>query len=255
MTTSGVALHKAYAVTHVGCVRVRNEDSILLKQDMEKNCLLAVVADGMGGHQGGATASATAVELFDAGWDLLQSGTRLVDSLLDGHWLTRIAQLAHEAIRIKALQDTELASMGTTLVVAALCGNRASIAHIGDSRAYRFNGADLLQVPLDHSLVQRMVDDGAMTESEAERSPLRNYLTRSLGGGDQSGKPDICALEMQAGERLLLCSDGLTNMLGHDEIGAILAGNEDDEMACQCLLKLALDRGASDNVSIIVVTV
>lgn len=254
MAADEIILHRAAGITHVGCVRARNEDSFLLKQEIEKDCLLAVVADGMGGHLGGAIASSMAISFFDAGWDLLCSGSKLATSLLDGAWLTRIAQLAQESIRLRAHQDPELNNMGTTLVAVAMCGLRASIAYIGDSRAYYFSDGVLKQVSRDHSLVQRMVDEGSLTEEEAERSPLRNYLTRSLGAGEQGGKPDVCSLDLKPGDRLLLCSDGLTNMLSNADIAEIISANLNDETACRSLLALALDRKANDNVSIILCT-
>ncbi len=235
-------------VSHIGCVRTRNEDSIFYQLHSEHAFLLAVVADGMGGHAGGAVASQLAVQEYARAWQVLG------ESPASQQWLFDTALEANRLIRLQAEADQRLKGMGTTLVSLSLRDDQVHIAHIGDSRCYHFRAGELVQLTRDHSLVQRMVDEGALTAAEAERSPMRNYLTRSLGS-HVDPLVDCCSINVQSGDRLLLCSDGLTNMLSHSEIAALLQAAAEDDDTCASLLDLALARGASDNVSVIVCTV
>lgn len=235
-------------LTHIGCVRRQNEDSIFFSQCPERRSLLAVVADGMGGHAGGAVASGMAVDVFASRWEDHKPGS------LGDAWLRQVALLANRLILAESQRNPALKGMGTTLVaLAQAAAGSVAVAHIGDSRCYRFRQGVLDQVTRDHSLVQQMVDEGTLTEQEAETSPVRNYLTRSLGS-QEFPVIDTCTLSVSAGERFLLCSDGLTNMLQHHEIAAILCRYPEDSAACEALLDSALAKGARDNVSVIVCT-
>lgn len=241
------ALQPALAgLTHIGCVRRQNEDSIFMARDVERGWLLAVVADGMGGHAGGAVASQLAVAECEDAWQVLQG------SEPDADWLRRVIAAANQRIWQHAQAEPALKGMGTTLVAVLVVDERAVIAHIGDSRCYQLANGCFGQLTRDHSVVQQMVDDGALTPLEAERSPMRNYLARSLGSQPEA-RVDIQLVRVQAGDRLLLCSDGLSNMLSTDEIADILQEG-DGGVACDRLLEEALQRGATDNVSVIVCT-
>lgn len=233
-------------LTHVGCVRRANEDSIFLASD--NGCVLAVVADGMGGHAGGAVASQLAVAEYERAWHEGKDGIGGIDA----GWLVRQAQAANRKIRLEAANNPALKQMGTTLVALLVMDDVAHIAHIGDSRCYRLSAEHFVQLTRDHSVVQQMVDEGALTEEEAERSPIRNYLTRSLGSQNEAGI-ELQSLSLRPGDRLLLCTDGLSNMLSSAEISRLLSEG-DSSVVCEEMLALALSRGATDNVSVIACT-
>jgi serine/threonine protein phosphatase PrpC len=235
-------------LTHVGCVRARNEDSIFFTVDEHKGRALAVVADGMGGHAGGAVASGLAVDVFQHGWSAAAA------VLPTNEWLSATAIAANNRVRLQADADQQLKGMGTTLVALLLQDGMAHVLHIGDSRCYLMRKGDLQQVTRDHSVVQAMIDEGSLTVAEAERSPMRHYLTRSLGSNIEP-MFDLSAMSVRFGDRLLLCSDGLTNMLADGEIAALLGAQANDKDTCASLLDMALARGAKDNVSIIVCTI
>lgn len=233
-------------LTHVGCVRRANEDSIFLASD--NRCMLAVVADGMGGHAGGAVASQLAVAEYERAWHESRDG---IDGMA-AEWLVRQAQAANRKIRLEAENNPALKQMGTTLVALLVMDDVAHIAHIGDSRCYHLSSGCFAQLTRDHSVVQQMVDEGALTEEEAERSPIRNYLTRSLGSQNEAGI-ELQSLCLRPGDRLLLCTDGLSNMLSSAEISSFLSEG-DSSVVCEEMLALALSRGATDNVSVIACT-
>lgn len=233
-------------LTHIGCVRRRNEDSIFFASDVASGKLMAVVADGMGGHAGGALASNLAVAAFRQAWE------RDAATVLDDRWLADTVLAANRQVCERASADPALSGMGTTVVALLVTDNVAHVAHVGDSRCYRQAANQLAQLTTDHTVVQQMVADGVLTAEEAARSPIRNYLTHCLGAhGDALGMEQR-SLAVQAGDRFLLCSDGLTNMLTHAEIEAVMDEPLDDDVACESLLAIALARGASDNVSIII---
>ncbi len=233
-------------ITHTGCVRQRNEDNIFYAANLANGQLLAVVADGMGGHAGGAIASHIAVSEFEQAWQ------RDAQRVLDDRWLAETLRAANRQVCLQADGDPALESMGSTVVALLVAGNVAHIGHIGDSRCYRQTANHLSQLTTDHTVVQQMVDEGALTPAEAARSPIRNYLTRCLGLHGKECEMDLRSLPVNAGDRFLLCSDGLTNMLSHDEIEAVLDEPIDDDVACQKLLSAALSLGANDNVSVII---
>lgn len=241
------ALQPALAgLTHIGCVRRQNEDSIFMEQDHERGYLLAVVADGMGGHAGGAVASQLAIAACEQAWRSLQ------DVAPDADWMLRMITAANQRICAQAQADPTLKGMGTTLVAALVVDDMAVITHVGDSRCYHLAAGHFSQLTRDHSVVQQLVDDGTLTQVEAERSPMRNYLARSLGSQSQV-QADIQSLSLHAGDRLLLCSDGLSNMLAATEIADTLRSG-DSNVVCERLLDAALQRGATDNVSVIACT-
>lgn len=235
-------------LTHIGCVRSRNEDGIYFEIHREYDALLAVIADGMGGHVGGSMASKLVIEAYSRAWKRL--------AVPNGPWLCETAIVANNLIGWHAQRDKSLKDMGTTLAAFLLFDGMAHIAHVGDSRCYHFSKSKrkLVQVTRDHSLVQRMVDEGAMTQEEAEFSPIRNYLTRSLGTAEAL-QVDFQSIPVKRGDRLLLCSDGLSNILKKQEISVLLRTRTNDEYICETMIGLSLLRGATDNVSVIVCTV
>ena len=221
------------ATTDIGRVRERNEDSILVEPP------LFVVADGMGGHRGGQVASRVALETIER---LVAEGRGSLPDHVRG---------ANRAVWDRSVEDERLSGMGTTLTATRVDGATALIAHVGDSRAYLLRDGELRQLTEDHTLVARMVKSGEITEAEAEVHPHKNVLTRALGT-DEQVEVDEDTIALQDGDRLLLCSDGLTGMVTEDQIQAILENSEQPQQAADRLVKAANRAGGIDNISVVV---
>lgn len=246
---------KAAGLTHVGRQRQHNEDAFLVENDAK----LFLVADGMGGHAAGEIASRIAVDSIsefilhtkedDGTWphaydeSLKRSTNRLMAAVRMAN--TRVL----EAMR----KDARLRGMGTTVVAILADDDVMSVAHVGDSRAYLIRDNSLNRITNDHSWVFEQVQAGMLTEAEAEKHPLRNVITRALGGALQVN-PDASEVETRPGDVFLLCSDGLTGMVPEDEILRVVTqNNEDLEAACQKLIETANERGGLDNITAILV--
>lgn len=229
------------AASHVGLVRSHNEDSGFAGPR------LAVVADGMGGAAAGEIASAVATHAADR------------ESQLVGHLvpprelLARTVANAAAQIRAAVAAEPDRAGMGTTFTALQTDGTRVALAHLGDSRAYLLRDEVLKQVSADHTLVQSMVDLGRMSPAQARRSEHRHIVMRSLGGGGPS-EPDLLDLDVVAGDRLLICSDGLSDLVADDDLALILA-LPDAATVAELLVHAALDAGGTDNVTCVVVDV
>ncbi|MDQ3962634.1 MAG: Stp1/IreP family PP2C-type Ser/Thr phosphatase [Actinomycetota bacterium] len=228
------------ARTDVGRVREANEDSYVASAP------LFAVADGMGGHIAGDVASATAIEV------LQNEGAQI--SAADPDSLVRVLQDANTAIYDKATGDPTLHGMGTTCTLVIVDGTTAQIAHVGDSRAYLFRNGELSQITDDHTLVGRMVSEGRLSPEEAEHHPQRSIITRALGV-DSSVDVDLLSLELAEGDRLLICSDGLSSMIGADEITSVLTEDGDAQVAADRLVERANDAGGEDNITVVVIDV
>ena len=250
---SRVELHYG-AATDVGQVRDVNEDSYLAAPP------LFVVADGMGGHDGGDVASRIVVEEFarlaEDGYDPRRGSHVVAQTLAACH--ERITAYAEEQAR-RTGRDFQA---GTTAVVALLVEDDAPdggtpnwlLANVGDSRIYRFVDGDLEQVSVDHSLVQELVDEGMLTREEMGVHPARHVVTRALGGPELEDA-DYFLLPLPSAERLVLCSDGVTEMIDDDEVAAILADATDPRDAADRLVEAAVRAGGRDNATAIVVDV
>lgn len=225
------------AETDRGRLRDHNEDSYLASLP------LAAVADGVGGHNAGEVASRIAVEVLES-WR-----QRLV--LGGGDELKDAALAAHHTIHSKALGDPVLAGMATTLTCAWVERGTVHIAHVGDSRAYLLREGVLTQLTEDHTQVQDMVRRGRLTPEEATRHPYRNRLFQALGGG-MDVVVDLLKVDLTEGDRLLLCSDGLTEEVSEDEILRVLDSHSDPETACRELVSLANAAGGKDNVTVVI---
>jgi serine/threonine protein phosphatase PrpC len=235
-------------LTDVGCQRENNEDSYLYwepatDEEFQRKGRLAVIADGMGGHEGGQEASRMAVqtvrEVYDQGFhDDPQAA--LVESLLAAH--TRIQEYAerHPAFH----------GMGTTCTALAVCRGLLYFAHVGDSRLYLRRGARILRLTRDHSYVGRLVESGIVRAEDAEKHPQRHILTAALGAGREV---DVdCAdhgLALQDGDDLLLCTDGLWSVVTEEELETAVSGHAPTE-SCAALVKLARERGGPDNITL-----
>ncbi|MCZ7535623.1 MAG: Stp1/IreP family PP2C-type Ser/Thr phosphatase [Acidimicrobiia bacterium] len=226
----------AGAATDAGRVRDHNEDSYLL--DDERS--LFAVADGVGGHRGGEVASSTALEALRAG---VASGTALHEA----------AQSANSAVYDLAATDEALRGMGTTLTaLTTIGGSTALLAHVGDSRAYRLRDGAIERLTEDHSLVEELVREGRLTSEQADSHPQRNYITRALGL-EPDVEVDIVSVALHAGDRILLCSDGLTTMVRERDIERISRNETDPARAAELLIDAACDAGGEDNVTAVVI--
>lgn len=225
------------ARSHVGMVRAKNDDSAYAGQ------YLAVVADGMGGHAGGDVASAsTVLDLvhLDHNHHNDDAGAHLADEIQSANSL--LSELVHV--------NPKLAGMGTTVTALLLSGDRLAFAHIGDSRAYRLKDGVFEQMSNDHTFVQRMIDEGRMTEAEAEVHPHKNVLMRVLGDVDASPELDLKYFDAVPGERWLLCSDGL-NFVRHAMIEEVVRHTKSLATAADTLIDLTLAAGSPDNVTVV----
>lgn len=225
------------AASDVGRVRSGNEDSFLIDERLQ----LFAVADGMGGHQAGEVASATALEALRAA---IASGTSMVRSI----------ELANDAVVTRAADDTALVGMGTTLTVASMSPTGITIGHVGDSRAYLLRNNTLYRLTEDHSLVEALVRDGRLTPEQAQLHPQRSVITRALGI-DASVQVDHGDIALTSGDRVLLCSDGLTTMVRDGALQRILATTENPEDAANLLVDAANDAGGDDNITAVVIDV
>jgi protein phosphatase len=221
------------AATDIGQVREGNEDSYLVVEP------LYAVADGMGGHRGGEVASNLALETVQGMFERRE-----------GSLAEQVAE-ANRAVFDRSQNDRKVSGMGTTLTAAQVDGNRVHLVHVGDSRAYLLRGGELTQVTEDHTLVHRMVMEGEISEEEAETHPHRSILTRALGV-DQNIQVDEGDLEVAPGDRLLLCTDGLTGMVPEGQIREILLENLDPQEAVDKLVKVANRAGGIDNITALI---
>jgi PPM family protein phosphatase len=234
---------RSAAVSHVGKVRSNNQDSGYAGQ------YLFLVADGMGGHAGGDVASAIAVKR-------ITETDRLYTSPNDAEFALQSALLAANSLLAETVfEHGELTGMGTTVSGLLRVDNHVAIAHIGDSRIYLFRDGTLAQITNDHTFVQRLVDSGRITAEEAAVHPRRSVLMRVLGDVDASPEIDTTVMETKAGDRWLICSDGLSSYVAEDKIAAVLATVAGAKDASDRLVKESLDQGAPDNVTVVLVDV
>jgi PPM family protein phosphatase len=235
---------KVAAKSDIGRMRKNNEDCLLVDEQLG----LLIIADGMGGHAGGEVASATAVETITAYVKAHLTGHEPADQMTV--LLQAAIRTADEAIWTNAQAHRELRDMGTTVVLALYQGNQVHIAHVGDSRAYLLHHGELLQLTEDHSVVARLIKAGQLTPKAARSHPLSHQITRYLGSRDAVA--ELQCVTWQRGDYLLLCSDGLTNMVEDDHIEALMLGGDRDVQAiCEALIARANAYGGQDNISVI----
>lgn len=229
------------AGSHKGMIREGNEDSGYAGPR------LLAIADGMGGAAAGEVASSEAISTIVAldddvpGSDILTS-------------LGTAVQRANDQLRSMVEEDPQLEGMGTTLTALLWTGQRLGLVHVGDSRAYLLRDGVLTQITQDHTWVQRLVDEGRITEEEATTHPQRSLLMRALGSGDHV-EPDLSIREVRAGDRYLICSDGLSGVVSHQTLEDTLASYQGPQETVQELIQLALRGGGPDNITVIVADV
>ena len=232
-----------YGVTDPGKVRKNNEDSLLVGEGRDET--LFAVADGIGGFEAGEVASSIAIEAFKE----LDPSSPLEDAIRE----------ANQRILATARGDEKLSGMGTTVVAMRFGGTReepaAEISHVGDSRAYLLRGGDLKPVTEDHSLVAELVRSGDLTRAQASEHPQKNLITRALGA-EEEVEADTIVLPVKPGDRLLLCSDGLSDMVPEPKMLDLLTAHpENTERTAHALVRAALDAGGADNITVVVVDV
>jgi serine/threonine protein phosphatase PrpC len=226
--------------SHAGLVRGNNEDAGFAGPTLQ------LVADGVGGAAAGEVASATAAYVTSA--LALAAASRPGTDLVD--LLRRAAVLSHEQLRAGTAADPACTGMGTTLTALLTDGSRVALCHVGDSRAYLFRGGRLTQLTRDHTLVQTFVDEGLISRDEARTHPRRNVVLRAVEAGYRP-VADVTLVDVRVGDRLLVCSDGLSDLVDDDQIRVCLE-DVDAEVAVQCLVDAALAGGGYDNVTCLV---
>ncbi len=224
--------------TDVGCVRPQNEDSIYVKLP------LLVVADGIGGQEAGEVASQIAVET------MAEDAPEYVNAKLLGQ---AVIAANHEVMR-GVETGRGKPGMGTTMTAALVEGNQMAVAQVGDSRAYRLRDGHLEQLTHDHSLIAAMIESGQITAEEARNHPSRSIITKALGS-DPDMVPDLFEFELKKGDKILLCSDGLSSMIYDSDIEQILKETPDPQDAAEKLVDAAKEAGGMDNVSVIVANI
>lgn len=244
--------------TDVGVLRDHNEDNELVvekglfSRDLPLSWGVYIVADGMGGHAAGEIASDLAAEsafeyIRTAVRSLEQLNKRQLQEVVRGACLAASRAVYEERMRRHS-------DMGTTIVVALRIGDRVALGSIGDSRAYMIDAAGIRQITVDHSLVQRLIDTGQITEAEAKTHPQRNLIYKVVGDKPEI-VPDTFSLRLRAGDRLLLCSDGLSGMIEEQLIWQTVMNYQDPQTACEQLIALANQAGGEDNITVIIVQV
>lgn len=237
---------KSYAITDIGRKRQLNQDFIYLSETPIGNLPnVFIVADGMGGHNAGDYASRYAVETVveEIGASFEKNPVKIMGRAIDK---------ANAMIRQKAREDVSLNGMGTTMVIATCMGKYLEVANVGDSRLYVVHENRIEQVTQDHSLVEEMVRMGGIDRASARNHPDKNIITRAIGARDYI-EADFFNLELQTGDMILLCSDGLTNMIEDDIIYRILTNGRSLKNRVEELVETANQNGGKDNISVIVI--
>lgn len=235
---------KYAALTDVGMKRHNNEDSYIVNETHDDK--IFIVADGMGGHNAGEIASLEACRIVES--YILQNDGNISDVLREG--VTK----ANRDIFIRAAENSSLSGMGTTIDACVIRGNKAHIAHVGDSRVYIITKESIRKITKDHSIVGMMLDSGTITEEEAKNHPQRNYITRAVGSA-MTVDVDIVEEEVHSGEWILMCTDGLTNMVPKDTIASVVVNSASVSDGVSELVKKAKENGGDDNITAILLQV
>jgi protein phosphatase len=240
-------------LSHPGLRREGNEDAYCVRPDVG----LYMVADGMGGHAAGEVAARMAVEIVET----FVHDTREADVnttwpfpydtalTLDGNRLKAAFRLANRRLSAAMESDENLRGMATTVAALLVGRGQPVVAHVGDSRVYLWRKGKLRQLTDDHSWVGEQIRAGVLTESDARRHPWRNVVTRALSGGEDPDV-DIAAIDVEAGDRLLLCSDGLSGVVPPEKLEATITGSKNLEATCQALVDAANAAGGPDNITV-----
>ena len=240
-----------WVLSDIGCVRASNQDAYAVEQ-LDKNTLLCVVCDGMGGAKSGDVASSLATDIFAQ--EVKLSFKSDMDAAAIDQMLKSALKLANFTVYDQSCQFEEFSGMGTTLVAAVVQNKGTTVLNVGDSRAYMISDDGIRQITVDHSLVQLMVNRGELTPEQARSYPGKNYITRAVGTESMT-EGDLFHEKLERGTYLLLCSDGLTNLLDDQEILFEVIHGADKQVCCQTLVDIARRRGAPDNVTCVLVEI
>lgn len=234
----------------IGKKRSVNEDRATVISRSNNDVHLAIVADGMGGHNAGDVASTLAVEGLRSRF-IEASNSEFMTMSDSTEWLLDTVTQLNKLIYEYSLENENCNGMGTTLIAAIIAGNQASICHVGDSRAYSVNENEIKQITRDHSYVNILVDNGEISEDEAENHPKKNYIIKSLGT-EATIEPDFYQLQIEEGSYFLICSDGLSNKVDQQQIHTIVTSSQPIEEKGQALVQLANENGGEDNITVII---
>lgn len=232
-----------------GLLRNQNQDAFCLIGGSDGEPLLLAVADGMGGHLAGDIASRTAITVIQENLTAKSLDTGSKDAL--NSRLSELVQTANERVYKKSLADPGCVGMGTTLTIAVVDGGVLTVSHIGDSCAYYLRDKSIHKITTDHTYVEELVRIGSLTREEAARHPKRNIITKAVGcmGGISA---DLYRVDLRGGDRVLLCTDGLSKMLTESEIADMLMATDDPDSICEALINGANRRGGLDNITVLV---
>jgi len=235
-------------MTDVGAVRTQNQDSYCIDLIPEEKVAILVVCDGMGGHKAGNVASELAVTAFTR--EVRQELRTQMSAKQLERLARRALETANSEVHEKAREDESCSGMGTTLVACLLSGDNALVVNVGDSRAYRITESGIEQITQDHSVVEQLVERGEITKEEARTHPNKNLITRALGTGALV-RGDFYPLKLKNGDHLLLCTDGVSNLLGDQELLYEVIHHAEKENCCRRILSIVAERGAPDNATVV----
>ena len=242
---------QVWGLTDPGCVRAQNQDTYLIEQ-LDRHTALCVVCDGMGGAKSGNIASSLAADVFVQ--EIKRCWTPTMDREKIDQMLKSAVKLANFTVFDQSQQFEEFDGMGTTLVAVLIRNKKATVVNVGDSRAYGISSHGIHQLTKDHSLVQMMVERGELTPEMAKSYPGKNFITRAIGT-ETVVACDLFHLELTKGEYILLCSDGLSNVMDDQEILFEVVHGVNKQNCCQRLLNIAKNRGAPDNVTSVLIMI
>lgn len=236
-----------FGITDKGIVRKNNQDVFLCEEIRLIDAVLLVVCDGMGGAKSGNIASSMTAEVFRN--TLVENLNVFGDNTSMAEQMKMAAEAANSAVFEKSITDIDCSGMGTTLVAAVVTKDGASVVNVGDSRAYVITKDEgISQITRDHSIVQDMVNRGDITKKEAKTHPNKNLITRAIGTSPRV-LADTFYVSLKEGDRLLLCSDGLSNIVDDDQLAYESTRSDDLSECCEFLVKAAIVSGAPDNVT------
>lgn len=233
------------SATSVGCIRSLNEDSFFVSEPDSKGTVLAIVADGMGGHNAGEVASGKAV-------GILQNGIFRETYMSAKDVLIKAVEDANQEIYEMSINKKNLSGMGTTITACLAMENSVTAVQVGDSRLYLIRKDKISQITKDHSLVEMLVENGTITKEEAKNHPQKNIITRAVGT-DKTVEADIYEFSVKKGDTVLLCSDGLVNMVDDEEILSVIKSAETLDAAANTLVSQAEKAGGTDNITVILI--
>lgn len=234
------------AVSDIGKMRDNNQDAFYLSKD--QSLPLFIVADGMGGHKAGEVASTMALNIIEK--NFLDNKESLSSENTIINLIKKSIEEANTKIYLKSIENEKYKGMGTTITLAYIFENKILLGHVGDSRAYLIHEDNIIQLTEDHSFVNELLKMGSITKEEATNHPKRNMITRAVGSSSII-EMDLIAKEFNNNNILLLCSDGLFNMVKENEIYQVFSKEDDIQKACEILANIANNKGGFDNITII----